>query len=387
MRTRAVMLLLLVATILVTMGCGAREKVREKVVDVAKGPTEKVVEEAETKIAEGEKEKEEEPAITPTSARADPTAAKAPPPTEPPAPPKAESERPSTPVPDTFEPAETLESYRLHMKMKTVIVGGTTTEFEHWLDFVREPPARHVLTKIIAEIGAEEQVVESIQIGDAVYTNVTGEEWLAVTGTSGMTGAGELLTLARGYQFSKISDCKDSGKERVNGMETSRYHCDETAEQWRSSTLGPEIVEGQMDAWLSTEYGIVIKAVSDYKIKAGDEVQELHMTMEYTDINKPIKIEAPEGVERPGLPDDISLIEGASNITAMTPLVTFQVDKPPNDVADYYASAMKENGWALDQSASMPPAMMSYKKGQRTAQILVAEEGSGAGVTIVVSEE
>ena len=57
------------------------------------------------------------------------------------------------------------------------------------------------------------------------------------------------------------------------------------------------------------------------------------------------------------------------------------------EVAKYYKSAMPKNGWTLDEGASMGDTILSFKKGDRSANVMLSEEGSTTNVTIIVQEE
>lgn len=141
-----------------------------------------------------------------------------------------------------------------------------------------------------------------------------------------------------------------------------------------------------MDAWVSSEYNAAIKAISTYKAKDQEgKTAEVHMEFEYSDINQPIEITAPEGVQV-GLPEDIPLIEGAEELTAIGSIVSFQVAKSAQEVSDYYIATMQDNGWTYKSDESMPPMLHSFAKGERQASLMLGEEDGRTSVTVMVGE-
>ena len=384
---RLISLVCVLVLVVTTSACGARKKVEEKVAKVAEKAVEKVVGKAITDAAQDETREAERDGAT--SNTPTPKPRRAPTETKPVA--DAQPERAYVP-PETFGQPDMLDSYRLHVKVSTTIDPDTTasdepqdSEMEYWIEVVREPPASRMVTSVYG--GGDEGTFETIQIGDIVYINPTGEMWMVVTQEAGTAGAAEVMALGRGYQFSELPDCKDMGTETIGGLETRRYRCDETTPQWKASVFAPEILGGQMEAWVSTDYDLVVKSTSDYRVKTEEgEIRELHMTMEFTDINAPITIEAPADAPKPGLPDDIPLIDGADNMQVVTPMVTFEVAKRAQDVSDWYVAAMKDHGWSLAEGESMLPMMHTYAKGDRQANMIIAEAEGKTSVTVIVAE-
>ncbi|MBM3188196.1 MAG: hypothetical protein FJZ90_05675 [Chloroflexi bacterium] len=365
MLRRVTLLLLVVVLALTTAACGARKKVQEAAEKVVETAVEKVAPKVETRAAE--------PTPTPRPTVAEPTA------TQPPAEEEAAQE-----APEAVELIGFLDSFRLYVRYQ-LTQEGEVYQAEHWMDVVKDPPARRIQTRFTDEDG-EEMTSEWIQIGDTVYARPAGDDWIATSDTSGFIGPEELVGLARGYQFSRIPDCQDLGLDTVNGMQARHYRCDESSPLWQAAAEMPELIEGQMDAWVSTQYKEAIKVVSRYKVKDTEgEISEVEMTLEYRDINMPIEISAPEGVQL-SLPEDIPLMEGAKLTAAMGPMIAMMAPKPPQEVSEFYIAAMQENGWTYQADESMPPMMHSFVKGERKASVMIMEMEGGSNVTVMTGE-
>jgi len=358
---------------LLTLGCAVTDLLKkeavEKIEEVA--PADKEAE-ATAPSAKPEEAKTEAPT---KASEAKPT--KAPKPT-------ATSEAEEAEGPLELASAIELDSYRQGIKMEGKH-GDEPYSTDMVIEYVADPPAQRFVMKGTDEDG-DDISMEMIQIGDATYMGGPDGEWMAMTSSDSpdLTEAGFM-----DLEDSIYSDeCKYKGKEKVNGLQTKHYHCNERALMAMPTTGGGTIQDAEGDVWVSTEYNVAVKMVFSWKGKDDEGVAiEGRLEMNLTDINKPIKIEAPEGVEKPGLPDDISLMDGAHDVNAMMGMVSFIVDKPAADVAKYYQSAMPRNGWKFDESGSMGDNMLKFDKGDRSANVMLSEEGSVTNVTIMVAAE
>ncbi|HHX45736.1 MAG TPA: hypothetical protein GX714_17405 [Chloroflexi bacterium] len=174
----------------------------------------------------------------------------------------------------------------------------------------------------------------------------------------------------------------------MNGYEAKRYHYSEGA----VDDLGfGRMDESSADVWVA-EIGtgdaavtVVVKAQTTFAGKdlAGVEWSG-EMTVDVTDVNAPITIEAPEGVEPPGMPEDVPLMEGAENVQSVMGINTFEVEATLDEVMAFYDDEMAANGWSLDDDSV--PGMRTYTKDARSAMLMAEETEAGASVTIMISE-
>jgi hypothetical protein len=104
-----------------------------------------------------------------------------------------------------------------------------------------------------------------------------------------------------------------------------------------------------------------------------------------TQINEPIEIRAPEGVQKPGLPEDIPLIEGAEDISAIGDMVSFSVARSTEDVSEFYTEAFADNGWAAEEAEGALPGLLTFTKDTRTATLMIAEEDGRSNVIIMLA--
>ena len=279
-----------------------------------------------------------------------------------------------------------LDSYREKTKWYFGVADDEPEGNEMLVEYVRATSARRTVHTVKLPSG-ETVTSEFIQIGDTSYMGV-GEEWVAMQSSEAEDASDELIGWADPASF--IEDCNYKGKETITGLATKHYQCDENAligsqSKMFATASQVRIEEGSIDVWISTQHNIAVKMIWEWKGKDPDgKAFHWKMESEIYDINKPITIEKPEGAQEAGLPDDIPLIEGATDVNAIGLMVTFKSPLPQDDVIAYYKEQMAKNGWEMQESVI--PMMMSFTKGDRRAQVMVGE-GDAPDVSIVVQEE
>ncbi|HUV94987.1 MAG TPA: hypothetical protein VMX14_09180 [Anaerolineae bacterium] len=355
-----------------TAGCAItnllKREVSEKIEEVASEEAEEVA------SAEGEAKAEAAKAASPTKPPAGAKPTKAPSPTA--------TAEPEEEAPLSLASLEELNSYRQVTTMSGT-QGDEEWEMEIVSEFVREPPAQRYVMKGVDENGQDISMA-MIRIGDTTYMRGSEGEWISMTSSESLD-PGE-LPLLRPEDTFYTEECKYKGSEQVNGLQAKYYVCEKEA-LFSMPWVGGTIESGRVDTWVSTEYGVGVKMTFDAQGQDEEGVKvKTHWEFEVTDINKPINIEAPEGVAAAGLPDDIPMIDGAYEVNAIMGMVGFKVDKAVAEVAKFYQAAMARNGWTPEEGAMMPD-MLNFSKGNRTANLILSEEGAATQVTIMVNEE
>ena len=347
-----------------------KREVGEKIEEVASEKAEEVA------SAEGEAKAEAAKAASPTKPPASAKPTKAPSPTA--------TAEPEEEAPLELTSAEELDSYRQEFVAEGKL-GDEEWSTEMVIEYVADPPASRFVITGFGEAG-EDVSTEMIQVGGTTYILGGPEgEWMSMTSSEppDLSDTGFVRLEDSFYS----DECKYKGRQTVNGLQTKHYHCSEKALLAMPTAGGGVIQDAEGDVWVSTKYNVAVRFIFSWKGKDEDGVAvEGRWESDVTDINKPIKIEAPEGVAAAGLPDDIPLIDGAHDVNAMMGMVGFKVDKAVAEVSKFYQAAMPENGWTVEEGAMMPN-MLNFSKGDRTANFILGEEGATTQVTIMVNEE
>jgi hypothetical protein len=268
---------------------------------------------------------------------------------------------------------EKLDSYRLNTYMEGIWGQGEEGSVDMLVEYVSEPEARRVVLT-----GVDGDVMEMIRIGDTQYMK-SDDTWITM-----QSSGGDSVLEGMGY----LQDPEDYfegegeylGQETVNGLETKHYHYEEQDLVLGGVTGAVTLAEA--DVWVSTEYDVYVKYVVKWEVDIPDEGK--HSTMieaNLTDINEPITIEAPDAGET-GLPDDVPMIEGATDTMSIGTMTMFTVEKAADEVMTFYMDEMQANGWQVDEE--MGGVMATFTKDERTAQIMVGEEEGETSVTIVI---
>jgi hypothetical protein len=284
------------------------------------------------------------------------------------------------------EESDRITSYRETVNMVSTEGVTTTLKWSILTEWVRSVPAKHLLYSGMGD-GQAAFTWEIIQIAEVQYMRM-GDAWIVTTGTQDPP-TNPMLSWADPSSWSDDEHCAYKGKETVNGMETKRWHCDGGGFMaGQAASMGLTTVdEGASDSWISTEFEMAVKTVVDWKGKnAAARDVTFHMDKEIKDINQPIEIKAPENTELPGLPKDIPMMEGATEVMAMPGIVTFKIAKTPTEVTDFYDAGMRSNGWTKGKEIGVP-GMLQFTKDTRTAQIIISAEGTGSTVMISVQEQ
>lgn len=325
------------------------------------------------------------PAAQPPATQPAPSPAAPKPTTAPPAQPTAEEELEVV----APEMSDRITSYRQTLKMLTTVDEEVETDWNSLSEWVKSIPARRTL------IGGTDSDGESfdwemIQIGEDAYMRY-GDEWLAIAGGQ-EPPSNESLAWVDPNAWKDDPACSYKGQETLNGMQTKRWHCDKEVftRLGMSGFAGSptEIDEGHIESWVSTEFEVAVKTEIEWKGKNEDgKPVTFSLTSETYDINEPFTIEAPEGVEKPGLPDDIPTMEGATDFLAMAQMVRYEAPGSVQDGIDFYTAAMPDNGWEAGDEGFVP-GMLSFSKGERSVQIMITEEtATTIGVTIMLQGE
>lgn len=287
-------------------------------------------------------------------------------------------------APDEIASVEDLDSYHSIQTIGWDLTGGETDEsyemtIEVWV--TRDPPAQRIKMGGTNEDG-EPLAIEMIQIGNAAYMDFGTGEWMATTSDeASMTDMG-YLTDPADYV---TEDAENLGVETVNGRSARHYR---TTDSWEMALGMADLEEGQADWWVDEEEDLLVKMEITW---TGTDDDGNHgtffMTSDLLEVNEPIEITAPEGVAAPGLPEDIPMMDGATDFAAFGTMATFTVEGAVDDVVAYYESALADNGWTYAEDRSFAPTMLTFTKGSRSATVMVSDNEDGTvGVTIMTEE-
>jgi len=365
---------LLVVVALLLAGCGAAQRGVEKVVDEA-------VEGAVSQVTESVTSAEDEPtpvksgkgasSTQPTSAPAEDE--------EPEAEPEPEEEDEvdvEVIDPDEITEFDQLDSYRMTQLISWTSEDEDGTEqgtLEWEIAYVREPAAVHWRMSGTEGPDAEETFMEMIQIGGDTYANF-GDEWMSMTSEDAVENP-----WAHSPSTYITKDAKRIGQDTVNGYECIHYRTEEA-----ESLAGVGHI-GQGEYWVSTEYDIVVRGIASWSLDSDEETGEWQVEWDVTEINEPISITAPEGVEKPGLPEDVPLMPGAANVSSFAGISSFEIDATAAEVTEFYMEALEDNGWTYE--SSMIETMHTFSKEGRSLTLMVDDESTPTTVTIMLGEQ
>ncbi len=289
-------------------------------------------------------------------------------------------------------PVDALDSYRQETTMR-VTEDGETEGWTMMVEFVREPPASHMVWRSIDDDG-ETSVWEMIQIDTVTYmrTSDRGEpgEWMSMTSEDAQPPEQDtaLFDWLGPSQYTDDEHCTQSrGRADVNGHPAVHFSCSKEVfgDLFGIWVLGGKLLSGSAEAWISTEYQVPVRVITQWEAEDADgTAHAMYMERVVSAINEPLVIEAPEGVAGPGLPDDIPLYPGARITYAMTGMASFEVEADIDDVMAYYMEEMVANGWDAGDSSG---EMHTFSKNGRDAMLVFAEDGDTVTVTVMADPQ
>ncbi len=311
-----------------------------------------------------------------------PTVANLPTPT-PQAEPSGEEETPEEIV--APELSDKIKSYRQDTQWLT-LEGEDQNGGNVKIEWVREGPARRMVISGYDKDGKTSEM-ELIEIADAKYMRVDNQ-WMSISGGQEPPTGEEMLVWTDPNTWKDEPACEYKGRETHEGQKTKKWSC--TQEIFATSAPIPngQVEEGSVESWVSEEYDIPVHTIVEWRGKDADgKTYAFRFESKVYDINEPIKIAPPEGVELPGLPEDIPMMEGATEVFAMGEMVSYKVKASVDDAVSFYTKGMADNGWKAGEPSGVP-GMTIFTKGNRQAQIMVNEEdATTVSVTVVLQGE
>lgn len=303
--------------------------------------------------------------------------------------PTASSAQPTS-APEDYDLAESssldkLDSYRTTYSWRWSETKDGATKTGQWdavEEYSKADAARHTLWSITD--GGETTAIEIIRIGQFTYMKGEDGQW-----TSMMTTDSDPFASSAMFSdpLSGIAGDKGQLVQRgmsVNGVTADHYKLSESS----GGFMGLGVADKMSgDVYVSSQLQVVVKYVAHYEGKtlgiSGGTNGVLDVSFDLADINKPVKIVAPEGVAPP-LSDDIPVIEGATELTAMSGVVSYKTTRTAAEVTVFYSEAMLAKGWTAGEGAI--EGMLSFTKDERQATIMIQAESGVTSVTVIAAE-
>ncbi len=278
---------------------------------------------------------------------------------------------------------ETLSSYRLQSLISFQEEGKEADTLQTTLARVREPLAQHL---VITGSGAGKiegmtgQGLEIIRIGGDSYVRF-GDEWVIMQ----IPDSGLIPSSLATYSPENIfggSRGRYVGEEIVNGVATRHYRYDRAA--LLASNLFANLTEASGDVWVSVTHNVPVRAVAQLAGKNNETGRVVKVTLrtDLTDINAPIVIAPPAGVEKPDGVDDVPIFPGATDQIAMMGMTSYKVAADADRVTAFYQTEMARLGW--ESVPADKEGFLAFAKGNRRVQVMIAQQQDRTAVAIIV---
>ena len=279
-----------------------------------------------------------------------------------------------------------LNSYRLRMTWDFTDENNVTEQFTIKQEAIREPVAQRFVMS-----GNVDQNIEFIQVGETQWVRF-GDEWMQTPVSADDTmDEFDSFFIQPETMLSDLEegDYEDLGTETINGMKTR--HLRVKAENWAmmGTFNSGDIESGVAEVWIVNERDLPEFAVRFTMEMEGtiekDKKGKLIVTWEVYDINEPFTIEPPAKAENIGLPPEVPLCPGSSEVTAMGSLVIFVCEGDVKSVGEFYTAQLTSSGWEKTQGTDMEAMSTSaWEKNDETLQLTITPHDSGTGSNVMI---
>jgi len=280
-----------------------------------------------------------------------------------------------------------LDSYRTKTIMRSEFEDGTTEEVSLLQECIREPFATRTVMATIGETEDATGQMEMIQVGTTQWINFGGQ-WMQTETTDDIsTFEDNLITFEDITSGVTGDEYKYLGRETVNDLSTKHYRLDLSSVQ-AAAMFGTNVTEASSEVWIANESKLppfMVRMIVTYKgdIET-DRPGTATITQDVYDVNKSFTIEPPEEALAGGLPEDVPMYPGGTELTTMSGMVSFKTVDDAATVTAFYEKALSDNGWGKDPEGFVP----TWTKEGRTLELYVSdEETGGASVVIMIQAE
>lgn len=284
------------------------------------------------------------------------------------------------------EALDRLESYRTRFTSEWRPEQGDPEVIRFEEARTRDPGAY----RMVMEGFAEGEAIEMVQIGD--------QSWMCGGGSCTEIEA-DPEELAEGFGDEAMlnpSDIVDQGdgtflgRERVNGIQTRHYQLDIDPGEAAFLSQG-EISNVRGESWVADEPdlpAIVVRFEMSWTETRDGEKGQVSFIHETYDINAPFTIEPPEGAEKSGLPDDVPLYPGGSQMLSMEGMTSLEAPDGVDQVAEFYRESLPAQGWTLGSDDAMGSMVQQvWSKEGRTLTLMITEEDGGSNIIVSMDDE
>lgn len=101
-----------------------------------------------------------------------------------------------------------------------------------------------------------------------------------------------------------------------------------------------------------------------------------------------LNIAIPAACEDPaGLAGEFPVMDGATNLSTSLGQVSYQIEKPRSEVADFYRAEMPKRGWALTTEGTLIGISLVFTKDGKNVEVTVASNSGDTSAFVAITEK
>ena len=242
---------------------------------------------------------------------------------------------------------------------------------------------------------AQQFIIDMGEDVETEFVQIENEAWYCSGGSCTQTAA-DAEELATGFGDSMVLDPADVtndadarfvGRERMNGVQTSRYALDLSEAQAAVLAQG-DVADLQSNVWIADEPSLpayTARFEMSWTETRDGEAGKSEFFYDVYDVNAPFSISPPEGSESSGLPDDVPAYPNTEDVFSMEGMTTFRSPDSVETVADFYRDGLPAQGWTNETDEELGDMVNQvWKKDERTLNLMVSPSDEGSSVMLSI---
>lgn len=240
--------------------------------------------------------------------------------------------------------------------------------------------------RFLVVVTGGEGSAETVVIGDQVYTVFQGACY-----PSPLSSVDE-QSLSEGMP--KLQDGITGHAQRVesgidvNGFVTDKYAL--TSENMNADDeLMGAFVYVVRDGGFITLFEMQGRSKTDYQGLDPNQFTDITTAYDYIPVEDgSLDIAIPVECNNPaGLTSEFPVMDGATNLNKSPEFVTYQIEKPRSEVANFYRAEMPNRGWTLTDEGIGGGIFLVFTKDGKNVRVTVAGNSSDTSASVAITEE
>lgn len=240
--------------------------------------------------------------------------------------------------------------------------------------------------RFLVVVTGGEGSAETVAIGDQVYTVFQGACYPSPLSSVDEQSLSEGMPKLQDGITGKAPRV-ESGIE-VNGFVTDKYELI-SDNILADDELISAFVYVARDGGFITLFEMQVRAKIDFQGLDPNQFTDITTAYNYISVEDgSLDIAIPAECNNPdGLTGEFPVMDGATNLSTSPEFVTYQIEKPRSEVADFYRAEMPKRGWALTDEGIGGGIFLVFTKDGKNVRVTVASNSGDTSASVAITEQ